>query len=176
MQPLMATMDSIQPHQITSKSRVVLGRPKAHMSIQYLCGTCRPDTSHIIHDVFIRDGNWEMQHVPALIDCGAISILMALRLRKLLGLVDEPAFDMTLGLNGQVMPQTSNSRTMAFTVQYIVHISRVQASEVLVVPMQAYNLVLGLPWIQSRNADFDWHSGPLMALRTPWGVEAVAVD
>ena len=51
MQTLMGTMDSIQPHQIALKSRVVLERPEAHMSIQYLCGTSRPDTSYIIHVV-----------------------------------------------------------------------------------------------------------------------------
>jgi hypothetical protein len=58
MQTLMAMMDSIQPHRITLKSRVVLESPKAHMSRQYLCRTSRPDKSRIIHEVFIRDGNW----------------------------------------------------------------------------------------------------------------------
>jgi hypothetical protein len=33
------------------------GEPKAHMSSQYLCDTSRPDTSHIIHEVFIRYGS-----------------------------------------------------------------------------------------------------------------------
>jgi hypothetical protein len=58
MQTLMATMDSIQPHRIALKSRVLLESPKALMSSQYLCGT-----SHIIHEVFVRDGNGEMQRV-----------------------------------------------------------------------------------------------------------------
>jgi hypothetical protein len=75
MQTLMATMDSIQPHRIALKSRVLMESPKAHMSSQYLCGTSRPDTSHIIHEVFIRDGNGEMQRVRALIDYGATSII-----------------------------------------------------------------------------------------------------
>ena len=75
MQTLMATMDSIQPHRIALKSRVLLESPKALMSSQYLCGTSRPDTSHIIHEVFVRDGNGEMQRVRAVIDCGATSIL-----------------------------------------------------------------------------------------------------
>jgi len=85
MQALMATMDSLQPHRIALKSRVVLESPKALMSSQYLCGTSRPDTSHIVHDVFIRDGSGQMQSVRALINCGATSIFMAPRLRKRLG-------------------------------------------------------------------------------------------
>jgi len=146
MQTLMATMDSIQPHQIGLKSRVLLESPKAHMSSQYLCGTSSPDTSHIIHEVFIRDGNWEMQCVRALIDCGAMSILMAPRVQTQLGLVDEPSYVTTLGLNAQAMAHASDSRKTAFTVQYMEHLSPVRESEVLVVPMRAYDLVLGLPW------------------------------
>jgi hypothetical protein len=53
MQTLMVTMDSIQPHQNALKSRMFLESPKALMSSQYLCSTSRPDTSHIIHKVFI---------------------------------------------------------------------------------------------------------------------------
>ena len=63
MQTLMATMDSIQPHRIALKSRVVLESPKAHMSSQYCCGASKPDTSHIGHDVFIREGSGKLQRV-----------------------------------------------------------------------------------------------------------------
>ena len=115
------------------------------MSNQYLCGTFRPGTSHIIHEVFIQDGNGEMQRVQALIDCGATSIIMAQILPKRLGLVDEPAYVTTRGLNGQVMAHTSGSRETALTVQYMEHISPGPEWEVLVVPMRAYDLVLGLP-------------------------------
>jgi len=156
MQTLMATMDSIQPHRIALKSRVLMESPKAHMSSQYLCGTSRRDTSHIIHEVFIRDGNGEMQRVRALIDCGATSIFMTPRVRKRLGLADEPAYVTTLCLNGHVMAHPSESRKTTFMVQYMEHLSLVQESEVLVVPMRAYDLVLGLPWLQSRNPDVDW--------------------
>jgi hypothetical protein len=65
---------------------------------------------------------------------------------------------------------------MAFTVQYMDHLSPIQEAEVLVVPMRTYDLVLGLPWFQSRNPDIDWQSGQLLALRTPGGAEVVAVD
>jgi hypothetical protein len=101
---------------------------------------------------------------------------MTPRLRKRLGLAVKPAYVITLGLNGQVMAHTSDSRKTAFTGQYMDHISPVEESEVLVVPMRAYDLVLGLPWFQSRNPDTDWQSGRLLALGTPGGAEVVAVD
>jgi len=133
----MEMMDSIPPHWITLKSRVLFESPKSLMSSQYLCGTSRPDTSYIIHEVFIRDGNVEMQLVPALINCGVTSILMSPRLRKRLGLVDKPAYVTTLGLNGQAMTHAGDCRKMAFGVQYIEKLSPVRESEVIVMPMQA---------------------------------------
>jgi hypothetical protein len=172
----MATMDSIQPHQISLKSMVLLESPKALMPSQYLCGTSRPDMSHIIHDVLLRDGSGEMQQVRAVIDCGATSIFMAPRLRKRLGLADEPAYVMTLGLNCQLIAHASESRKTAFTVQYMEHLAPVQESEVLVVAMWAYDLVLGLPWFQCRNPDVNWQRGRLLALQTLGGAEVVAVD
>jgi hypothetical protein len=109
MQTFMAMMYSIQPHRIALKSRVVLESPKALMSSQYLCGTSRPDTSHIIHEVSTRDGSGEMQCMRALIDCGTTSIFITPRLLIRLSLVDEPAYVTTLGLNGQVLAHTSIS-------------------------------------------------------------------
>jgi hypothetical protein len=176
MQTLMATMDSIQPHRIAFQSRVLMESPKALMSSQYICGTSRLDTSHIVHDVLIRDGSGEMQRMRALIDCGATSIFMAPRLRKRLGLADEPAYVTTLGLDGQIMAHASESRKTTFTVQYMEQLSPVQESEVLVVPMRAYDLIFGLPWFESRNPDVDWQCSRLLALRTAGGAEVVEVD
>jgi len=105
-----------------------------------------------------------MQHVRALIDCGVTSIVMAPRLRKRLGLAEEPAYVTTLGLHGQVMAHVSDSRKTEFMVQYMEHLSPVQEAEVLVVPMGAYDLVLGLPWFQSRKPDVNSQSGRLLAL------------
>jgi len=176
MQILMATTDSIQPHGIAFKSRVLMESSKAHLSSQYLWGTSRRDTSHSIHEVFIRDESGEMQRVRALIHCGAKSICMTPRLRKRLGLAEAPAYVTTLGHNGKVMAHASESRNTTFTVQYMEHLSPVQGSEVLVVPMRAYDLVLGLPCLQSRNPDVDWQRGRLLAVRTPGGAEGLAVD
>jgi len=169
-------MDSIQPQRIALKSRVLMQSPKAHMSSQYLRGTSRSDTSHIIHEVFIRNGSGGMQPVRALIDCGATSIFMTPRLRKRLRQAGKPAYVTTLGLNGHVTAHASESRKAMITVRYIEHLSPVQESEVLVVPKRAYDLVLGLPWLLSRNPDVDWQSGRLLALRTPAGADVVAVD
>ena len=129
------------------------------MSSRYLCGMFRLDTSHNIHQDHIRDGSQEMQRVRALINCGTTSIFMVPRLRIHLCLADEPAYITTLGLNSQVMAHTSNGRTSAFMVQYMEHLSLCEESEVLVVPMRAYDLVLKSPWFQSRNPDVDWQHG-----------------
>jgi len=74
------------------------------------------------------------------------------------------------------MAHASESWKTAFTVQYIEHLPPVQESEVLVVAMEAYNLVLGLPWFESGNPDLDWQRGRLLALGTPSGAEVVAVS
>jgi len=74
------------------------------------------------------------------------------------------------------MAHASDSRKTVFTVHYMEHLSQVQGLEVLVVPMRAYNVDLGLPWFQSRNAEVDWQSGRLVALGTPGGADVVAVE
>jgi hypothetical protein len=81
-----------------------------------------------------------------------------------LALADETAYVTTSDLNGQVMAHASESRRTALTVQYVDHLSPVQQSEMLVVAMRAYNLVLGLPWVQSRNPDVYWKRGRQLAL------------
>ena len=98
-QALMATLEEVQPHRISLKSRVVLESPRARMLSQYLCGTETPDSAHIIHQVKIQDRNGEMKRVRALIDCGTTSIFMAPRLLKRLGISHEAAHITTLGLN-----------------------------------------------------------------------------
>jgi hypothetical protein len=101
---------------------------------------------------------------------------MAPRLRRQLGLVHESAYVTTVGLNGQVMAHTCESRKTAFTVRYMQHLSPVEESELLVVPIWAYDIALGMHWVQSRKPDVDWHHCRLLALRTPVGAEVVAVN
>jgi hypothetical protein len=166
-QALMATLDEVQPHRISLKSRVVLESPRARMLSQYLCGTEIPDSAHIVHEVQIRDRNGEMQRVRALIDCSATSIFMAPRLLKRLGISHEAAHITTLGLNGGVMQHAKDSRKTRITVQYLDYLPPVDESDVLVVPIRAYNLLLGLPWFQKRNPDIDWAHRRLTSLRSP---------
>jgi len=44
---------------------------------------------------------------------------------------------------------------MAFTVQYMEHLTSMLEWEVQVVGMWVYHVVLGLPRLQSRNPDLD---------------------
>jgi hypothetical protein len=74
------------------------------------------------------------------------------------------------------MAQANESRKTMLIVQYMEHLSPVQESELLVVPMRAYDLVLGLPWFQSSNPVVEWQCSRLLALRTTGGAEVVAVD
>jgi len=166
-QALMATLDEVQPHRISLKSRVVLESPRARMLSQCLCGTETPDSAHIIHEVQIRDRNGEMQRVRALIDCGATSIFMAPRLLKRLGISHEAAHITTLILDGGVTQHPKASRKTRITMQYLDYLAPVNESDVLVVPMHAYDLVLGLPWCHKRNPDIDWAHLRLTTLRSP---------
>jgi hypothetical protein len=155
-QTQMATLDEVQPHRISLKSSVILETPRARMLSQYLCGTEIPDSAHIVHEVQIRDRNGEIQLVQALIDCGETSICMAPWLLKRLGISHEAAHISTLGLNGGVMQQAKDSRKTRIMVQYLDYLAPVDESDVLVVPMRVYDLLLGLPWFQKRNPDIDW--------------------
>jgi len=146
------------------------------MLSQYLCGTETPDSAHIIHEIQIRDKHGEMQRVRALIDCGATSVFMAPRLLKRLGISHEAAHTTTLGLGGQIMQHAKDSRKTSKTVQYMEHLAPVTEPEVLVVPMRAYDLVLGLPWFRARNPEIDWNLRRLTALRSPNGPQAADIS
>jgi hypothetical protein len=57
---LSATLDEIQPYQIALKSRVILEK-RAQASSQHLCGTEKPDSAHVIHQLRVRDTHRNMQ-------------------------------------------------------------------------------------------------------------------
>jgi len=168
----MATLDEIQPHRIALKSKVILESPRAQMLSQYLCGTETRDSARIIHEIQIRDTHGEMQRLRALIDCGATSIFMAPTLLKKLGISHEVAHITTLGLGEQIMQHAKDSQKTTITVQYMEHLAPVTEPEVLVVPMRAYDLVLGLPWFRARNPEIDWSLRRLTVLRSPNGPQA----
>ena len=72
--------------------------------------------------------------------------LMSPRLLWRLGLRHQAAHTTTLGLNRHVIEHANDSGTTTISVQYLKHLAPVDESEVLVVPIKAYDLVLGLPW------------------------------
>ena len=158
------------------KLRVVLGHPKSHIWSQDVCSMSRLDRFHIVNNVFRRVGSGENQCVQDLIRWGETSICMALGLGKQLSLPDEPAHVVTVVLNGQKMAHKDISEKPVVTVHYPDHIPPVQESEVLVVPMQAYNEVLGLRCYQSRNPDVEWQCGRLLALPNECGADLVELD
>ena len=55
-------------------------------------------------------------------------------------------------------------RKATLLVQYFEHLEPVEESEVLVIRMKAYNLVLGLPWQETRKSTA---ASRLTALRSP---------
>jgi len=67
------------------------------------------------------------------------------------------------------------SRKASLLVHYFEHLKPVHESEVLVVPMKAYDLVLGLPWFKARNTEIDWTKGRLTALQTPNGPQQTKI-
>jgi hypothetical protein len=139
------------------------------MSSQYLCGTFRPSTNHVIHEIKVRDIDGTMRTVRALIDCGASSFFISPKLVQLLGLREqtEPAFTTTRGLDGTILAHARDSRKLSLDMQYLPELALMQEPDVLVVKMTSYDLVLGLPWFERHNPDIDWTRKRLINLRNP---------
>jgi len=112
--------------------------------------------------------NHPQQHAPRQshnrLQCNQDFISPSL-VRKL-ELPHEPAFTSTQGPNDQVMMFARKSRKASLLVEYFEHLEPVDKSEVLVVPMNRYHPVLGLPWFKARNTEIDCTKGRLTALRS----------
>jgi hypothetical protein len=152
-QELMATRDEDQYHRIQLKLRVVLECPRARMLSQYLLRTETPDSANIIQEVQRLNRNGKSQSVRALIDYGATSIFMAPRLLKRHRISHEAAHITALSLEGGVMQHAKDNRKTRITIQYLDYLAPVNESDMLLVPMRAYDLVLDLPWFHLRNPD-----------------------
>jgi hypothetical protein len=70
----------------------------------------------------------------------------------------------TYGLDGGVLAHARDSRKTRLALTYFEK-QPVDEPEALIVPMTAYDLVLGLPWFKSRNPEIDWETGKLLSLR-----------
>jgi len=110
-----------------------------------------------------------MQRVRALIDCGATGICMSPRLLRRIGLQPMAAHTTALGLNRHVIEHAKDSQIITISVQYLKHLALVDESQVQVVLIKAYDLVLGLPWFWDRNPEIDWSKNSLLSLRNPTG-------
>jgi hypothetical protein len=110
-----------------------------------------------------------MRTVKALIDCGASSFFISPKLVQLLGLRKQtvPAYTTTRGLDGKILAHARDSRKLSLDFQYLPELALMQESDVLVVKMTAYDLVLGLPWFERHNPDIDWTRKRLINLRNP---------
>ena len=171
MRSLFASLDE-KPFtsRITLQPNIVLEKSQ-QMSSQYLCGTARPSTSHVVHEVMVMDREGRMRAVKALIDCGASSFFISPKLVRYLGLREQtsPAYITTRGLDGKILARARDSQKLSLKMQYLDHLAPVEEPEVLVVDMSAYDLVLGIPWFERHNPDIDWLKKRLMALRNPIG-------
>jgi hypothetical protein len=171
MRSLLASFDD-KPFtsRITLQPNIVLERSQ-HMSSQYLCGTAKPSTSHVIHEVMVMDREGKMRVVKALIDSGASSFFISPKLVRYLGLREQtsPAYITTRGLDGKILARARDSQKLSLRMQYLSHLAPVEEPEVLVVDMSAYDLVLGIPWFERHNPDIDWVKKRLMTLRNPIG-------
>jgi hypothetical protein len=73
------------------------------------------------------------------------------------------------------MMSARESRKASLLVLYFEHLKSVHESEVLVVPMKAYNLVVALLRFKARNLEIDWTKGQLTALQAPNGLQRVKI-
>ena len=170
MRSLLASFDKPFTNRITLQPNIVLERSQ-HMSSQYLCGTARPSTCHVVHEVMVMDRDGKMRVVRVLIECGASSFFISLKLVRYLSLREQtsPAYITTRGLDGKILTRARDSQKLSLKMQYLSHLAPVEESEVLVVDMLAYDLVLGIPWFERHNPDIDWVGKRLMTLRNPIG-------
>jgi len=154
-----ATLERIQPDQILLRPRLVLESPKAVMTTQYIGVMARPDSSHIVDEIQIRDQHRELQRPGALLDCGVTCIFMYPQLLNTLRLPHKAAHITTHWLDGQVIANATENHKRAMAVKYPDHLAAVHEPEVLVFPMRAYNRVLGLQCFKTRKPAIVWTTG-----------------
>lgn len=163
--------DKSSPHQMRLKPRIALEASLATASLsQYLCGTAHPDSEHVVCDVKIRDARGQLKTARALIDCGATSIFVSPQLLERLGLerLTVPAYTTTQSIDGKVIMNARESRKIGLNIQYFDYLAGITENDCLVVPMQAYDLVLGIPWFKARDPEIDWQHIRLLCIRTPY--------
>ena len=107
-------------------------------------------------------------------DCGATSIFITPSLPKQLGISSGGTHHHPRHEQRSNATFKGHQKTR-ITVQYLDHLAPVDKSDMLVLPLQAYDWVCGLPWFQKQNHDIDW--APLTSLQSPSasGVEEISL-
>lgn len=82
-------------------------------------------------------------------------------LLKRLSISNQATHITTLDMDGGGIQHGKDSRKMQSILQYLDYLALVHKSNGLVMPMRAYDLLLGLQWIPNQHPDFGW------ALLTP---------
>jgi len=142
--------------------------PSIHAK-SHLCGTTKPDTAHIFHELYGCDVHWERQRIWALNNCSTTRIIMAPIHHRWLGLPSAPTHITILGHNCQVMRSAKDCQKTTVPCQYFEPLAPVDEPEHLVVPVMAYDLVPGLCWFQSWPPEMDRSKGQLLSLQMPVG-------
>jgi hypothetical protein len=140
----------------------------SRVSSQYLCGTERQDSSHIPLTARVASpaawpgtGSHSSRDITVLLDCGARANFISPELGKALGCKLRRAYTTTYGLDGNILSDAFSSRSTAIALE---HAQATHAYEVdaLVVPLTAYQLVLGMPWLRAQQPAIDWRNGKLL--------------
>jgi len=84
-----------------------------------------------------------------------MSIFMTSRLHRKLQLLQEAGYSTTLSLNKQEIEHARHSDKTTIPAQNIVNLGVVDEPVELVLPFNAYKVVLGLPLLRGRNPEID---------------------
>ena len=139
-----------------------------YLGSQYLCGASAPDSQHIT--LRIETSNPETCNVTrtvrALVDCGATSNFISPRLSERLRLASTKANTATYGVNGKTLCEAEASRQCDVIVAYKEELNHVSPHQItaLVVEMETYDVILGMPWFETENPEIDWRNRRLLGL------------
>ena len=154
---------------LQSRAHLQPSRAEAnYLGSQYLCGASAPDSQHIT--LRIEASNPETRNVTrtvrALVDCGATSNFISPKLSERLRLASTKANTATYGVDGKTLCEAEASRQCDVIVAYegdLNHISPHQITA-LVVEMEAYDVILGMPWFAAEDPEIDWRNRRLLGL------------
>ena len=99
-------------------------------------------------------------------DCGATSNFISPKLSERLGLASTKANTATYSVDGKTVREAEASRQCDVIVAYegdLNHLSPHQITA-LVVDMEAYDIILGIPWFEAEDPEIGWRNRLLLGL------------